>query len=113
MKYTVKASSFVQRQIKGSGKSYSTTLSFDDIALLAESRLNKNNFKDGYREGVVIVTLDESYSSEFICPLIKINGDTNLIAKYVKRRENEEPYIQIRARGGQRLNFLLFVHRQI
>ena len=103
MKYTVKASSFVRRQIKGSGKSYSDTLYFDDISSLAEIQLNKKNFKDGYREGVVIVTLDDSYASDFICPLIKIDGRTNLIAKYIKRRENEEPYIQIRAMGGQRL----------
>ena len=103
MKYTVKASSFVKRQIKGSGKSYSKTLSFNDIALLAEAELNKNNYKEGYRDGVIIVTLEKSYASDFTCPLIKIDGKTNLIARYVKRRDNEDPYIQIRANGGEKL----------
>ena len=35
MKYTVKASDFVKRQTKSSGKTYSDTISFDEIALIA------------------------------------------------------------------------------
>tara|TARA_B100000700_G_C14940842_1_gene806678 strand:- start:35 stop:595 length:561 start_codon:yes stop_codon:yes gene_type:complete len=104
MKYTVKASSFVKRQIKSSGKTYSNTISFDEIALIAEQRLNENKYKVGYREGVVIITLNSKLATQFICPLVKINKDTELIARMVKRRDEEDPYIQIRALNGLDLN---------
>ena len=70
MQYNVKASSFVKRQIKGSGKTYTDTMSFDQIASIAEENLNNNNYKEGYRDGVIIITLDKEISSEFICPLV-------------------------------------------
>ncbi len=104
MKETVKASTFVMRQTKGSGKSYSETLTFDEIASIAEVQINMNNYKDGYRDGVVLVKLESKYSSDFICPLVKITPSTKLTANYVKRREDEEPYIQIRANGGEKLH---------
>ena len=104
MKYTVEASSFVKRQIKGSGKTFSKLISFDKIASIAEQYLNNENFKQGYRDGVVIITLDKNISSKFICPLVKINDNTKLLAKMVKRRDNEESYIQIRALNGKPLN---------
>ena len=103
MQYNVKASSFVKRQIKGSGKTYTDTISFDQIASIAEENLNNNNYKEGYRDGVIIITLDKEISSEFICPLVKINENTDLMAKMIKRREDEEPYIQIRALNGNPL----------
>jgi len=100
MKENVKASDFVKRQIEGSGKTFSKAISFEKIALIAEEELNKGNYKNGYRDGVIIITLNEEKASNFICPLIKINKNTNLSAKIVKRRENEEDYIQIRALNG-------------
>ena len=103
MKYTVKASSFVQRQIKGSGKTFSDTISFDKIASIAEEHLNNNDFKDGYRDGVILITLKKNVSLKFSCPLVKINQDTKLEAKIVKRRNEEENYIQIRALNGNTL----------
>ena len=103
MQYNVKASSFVKRQIKGSGKTYTDTMSFDQIASIAEENLNNNNYKEGYRDGVIIITLDKEISSEFICPLVKINENTDLMAKMVKRRKDEDYYIQIRALNGKEL----------
>ena len=103
MKYSVKASSFVKRQIKGSGKTFSEKFSFNEIASIAEIHLNNNNFKEGYRDGVVIITLNEEISSKFYCPIVKITENTKLQAQIVKRRENEEPYIQIRAKNGKSL----------
>ena len=100
MKETVKASDFVKRQIEGSGKTYSRNITFEEIALIAEKELNAGNFKEGYREGVVIITLSENKASQFVCPLVEINQDTELRAKIVKRRDNEEHYIQIRAING-------------
>ena len=43
MSWTVKASSFVKRQVKGSGKTYSDTLSFEEIAELAKEKINQND----------------------------------------------------------------------
>ena len=103
MQYNVKASSFVKRQIKGSGKTYTDTISFDQIASIAEENLNNNNYKEGYRDGVIIITLDKEISSEFICPLVEINENTDLMAKMIKRREDEDYYIQIRALNGKEL----------
>ena len=100
MKYTVKASSFVKRQIKSSGKTYSDTITFEEIASIAQKKLNKNEYNKGYRDGVIIITLDNQLVSNFMCPLVKINQDTKLVAKMVKRRDNEDPYIQIRALNG-------------
>ena len=103
MQYNVKASSFVKRQIKGSGKTYTDTMSFDQIASIAEENLNNNNYKEGYRDGVIIITLNKEMSSEFICPLVKINENTDLMARMVKRRKDEDSYIQIRALNGKEL----------
>ena len=103
MQDNVKASSFVKRQIKGSGKTYTDTMSFDQIASIAEENLHNNNYKEGYRDGVIIITLDKEISSEFICPLVKINENTDLMARMVKRRKDEDYYIQIRALNGKEL----------
>ena len=104
MNYTVKASQFVKRQLKGTGKTYSNSFSFDEISKIAEKQLNLGNFVNGYRDGVVIIELSGNIAKEFICPLIKINNNTKLKASIVKRRSNEEPYIQIRAINGKNLN---------
>ena len=106
---------FVKRQIKGSGKTYSETLSFQDIANHAEIQLNNNIFSKGYRDGVLIVHVDQSLLHNFICPIIKINKNTKLHAKLIKRQKNEEPYIQIRALNGSlsktgSVNLILYHH---
>jgi len=103
MKHTVKPSEFVKRQIPGSGKTYSKKLNFEEIAEIAQKKLNSGDFVEGYRDGVILIELDGDIANDFNCPLVKINKDTKLSAKYIKRRPNEEPYIQIRALNGQSL----------
>ncbi len=98
---SVGVNEFVRRQIKGSGKTYSSSMTFEEIASLAEKRLNSRNFKEGYRVGVRIVSLPIEYNENFICPFVKIDENSNLAANIVCRRENEEPYIQIRASDGE------------
>ena len=104
MKYKVQASTFVERQVKGSGKTYSDSLSFSKIASIAEENLNSGNYIDGYRDGVVLIELENEIAKNFICPLTKINNSTILSAKNVQRRKEEESYIQIRALNGKSLN---------
>ena len=103
MKYKVLASDFVKRQTKESGKTYAKTMTFNEIAEIAENSLNNGDFIQGYRDGVVLIQLDSDVKNDFICPLVEINEDTKLSAKCVKRRESEENYIQIRALNGESL----------
>ena len=111
----VAVNEFVRRQISGSGKTYSPLLSFEQIAAHASEQLNKGNFKQGYRDGVIIVNADPDYTRKFKCPFVKINKDTKLKAEFVCRRENEEPYIQVRALNGipliaGKVEFILYRH---
>ena len=99
----VAVNSFVKRQIKGSGKTYSETLSFEEIALDAQNQMLKRNFKEGYRDGVRIVNANNKNIKHFYCPYVKINNNTELISKIVKRQDNEESYIQTRATTGKQL----------
>jgi hypothetical protein len=111
----VAVNEFVRRQISGSGKTYSPLRSFEQIAAHASEQLNKGNFKQGYRDGVIIVNADPDYTQQFKCPFVKINKDTKLKAEFVCRRENEEPYIQVRALNGNpliagKVEFILYHH---
>ena len=96
----VAVNEFVRRQVKGSGKTYSSKLSFEEIALHAEERLGDSHFRQGYRDGVVLVEVSPTLVPHFICPLVKIDENTKFITERVKRREEEKPYLRIRALNG-------------
>ncbi len=97
---SVGVNSFVKRQTKESGKTYAKKLSFEDIAKHASIQLTKGYYSKGYRDGVVLVAVDKKNINDFICPIVKIDKNTKLIAEQVKRRDEEEPYIRIRALNG-------------
>ena len=97
----VSVNDFVRRQIKGSGKTYSHKLSFEEIADHAKDQLKKGCYKIGYREGILIVSVDNSILKYFKCPLVKINQTSRLISKMVKRRDHEQGYIQTRIENGK------------
>ena len=106
---------FVKRQIKGSGKTYSDKLTFNEIALDAQSQMAKKSYEDGYREGVRIVQASKNNIKYFHCPFVKINSNTKLISRVVKRQDNEESYIQTRAVTGRQLEsekveYILYRH---
>ena len=111
----VEINSFVLRQIKGSGKTYTNTLSFDEIAEDAENEMLKGNYKKGYRDGVRIVMASNKNIKYFHCPYVKIDNTTKLISSIVKRQDNEECYIQTRAKSGAllkagRVEYILYSH---
>ena len=91
---------FVRRQIQGSGKTYSYTLTFEEIAAQAEKRMLLGFYREGYRDGVRIIDVDPKLSGQFFCPYVKVTNETILEATVVKRQEFEESYIQIRALNG-------------
>ena len=97
----VAINNFVKRQTKLSGKTYSEELSFDFFARHAEQKIINKDFIRGYRPEVIIVKLDKKYVNKVICPYVRITKSTKLSAKFVKRRLNEQPYIQVRALNGK------------
>ena len=102
MIYSVGVSEFVKRQQPNSGKTYSS-ISFREIAKYAEIKINKNQYKDGYRDGVAIIEVEKKNTSKFICPYVKIDNSTILNAEVAKRRPNEKHYIRIKAQNGENL----------
>ena len=91
---------FVRRQKKNSGKTYTEKLSFEEIAAHAGEQMAKGLYKPGYRDGVILVSTANNLLYHYICPFVKIDENTKLRAKVVRRRPEEEPYIQIRALNG-------------
>ena len=99
-KTQIAVNSFVKRQVKGSGKTYST-LSFNSIKNHAENQLNKGLYKKGYRDGVILVPVAKKLLSQFICPIVEINDTTKLESTIKRRRKNEELYISTKAINGK------------
>ena len=97
---SVSISDFVRRQIHGSGKTHAEGLSFEEIASHAKKQFNKGYYKEGYRDGVILVQASDELIHHFICPFVRVTEKTKLNATMVRRRPEEEPYIQIRAMNG-------------
>jgi len=91
--------SFVKRQIQGSGKTYST-LSFEDIKNHAETQLKSNIYKAGYRDGVILIPVDNELLKHFICPIVKIDENTIFETVPKKRRDDEDIYLSTKALNG-------------
>ena len=98
---TIGINDFVRRQIKGSGKTYSDSLTFEEVVKHVRVQFQAGIFRPGYRDGVVIVEGSKTIAKDFICPFVKITHNTNLKAEWVKRQDEEEEYIQIRALNGE------------
>ncbi|MFQ6611028.1 MAG: DUF3228 family protein [Fidelibacterota bacterium] len=98
---SVAVNQFVTRQVKGSGKSWTEGLTFEEIAEHAQDQLNNGRFAEGYRKGVVLVEVADHLLKYFFSPMIKITENTPLTAEVHRRREFEEPYIRVRARDGE------------
>ena len=101
---TVGISCFIKEQTQKYKKNQFENLSLADIALYSQNELNQKNYKKGYRDGVILIEIDDpSFCENFKCPLVKINKNTELVCNINKRMDNEEPYIQIRAVNGESL----------
>ena len=96
----VGVNNFVRRQVEGSGKTYSSYLSFEEIAKYAEKKLEKEQFYVGYRDGVIIIKVDKKLNKNFVCPFVKINKNTVFESSLVQRQPGEEKYIQTVALNG-------------
>ena len=96
----VAVNDFVLRQTKDSGKTYSYSLTFEQISKHAEERMLSGFYKDGYRNGIRIVEVDPKLNDQFFCPFVKVTNEIILEANVVKRQDFEESYIQVRALNG-------------
>ena len=96
----VSINNFVLRQEKGSGKTYTENLTFNNITSHAQEQLANGHYTGGYRDGVILVQVSKELIHHFICPFVKITEETKLKAIVVRRRPEEKPYIQIRALNG-------------
>lgn len=96
----VSVNDFVKRQVMGSGKTYARTLSFEQVADHARIQMQRELYRPGYRDGVRIVMVEESLAGDFVCPFIELGKDTKLCSRLVRRRPEEEYYIQTRALNG-------------
>ena len=94
---------FVLRQKKGTGKTYLQEISLESIVEYASIQLKNNKFKPGYRDGVILISIKNELVKYFKCPFTKITKSTVLKAEYKSRRNNEEPYIRIKACNGEPL----------
>ena len=111
----VAVNDFVRRQVIGTGKTYSSNLTFAEIADHAEAQMASGNYKDGYRDGIRIVSGSAEIAKHFICPFTKIDNKTELKAEVVKRKPDEGSYIQIRAINADplptgKVEFILYSH---
>ena len=97
---SISINNFVRRQTKDSGKTYAENLNLDEITLHAQAQLANGHYTEGYRDGVILVTVSKELIHHFICPFVKITEETKLKASVVRRRPEELPYIQIRALNG-------------
>tara|TARA_B100000315_G_scaffold259178_1_gene314044 strand:- start:27540 stop:28097 length:558 start_codon:yes stop_codon:yes gene_type:complete len=97
---TVGISEFVKRQHEGSGKTFSPTLSFEEIANHAQQQMAEGHFNKGYRDGVRLVHVSDELISHFVCPLVKIDETTKLNVEWTHRQEGENPYIRVSAENG-------------
>ena len=100
---TVAVNDFVRRQTSGTGKTYADDLTFEQIAEHAQEQYQAGKYRQGYRDGVVLVHVDPSLIHHFHCPFVKIDKNSELRVSVTERREGEEPYLQIRALNGNPL----------
>ena len=97
----VAVNKFVKKQYKGSGKTFSNSISFSKIALYAEKRMISGHYMNGYRKGIRIVKCDRIFSKNFHCPIVKLTSTTKIIVKRIKRELNEETYLSVFALNGK------------
>ncbi len=92
----IHVNSFVKRQTKESEFSYYDG-PWEDIVARVEKNFEK--VMKGYRDGVVLVSIDPTNCYSAVCKLKK--GD-KLVGEYKSRKEGETPRKSIQVLGGQK-----------
>lgn len=106
---TIVCNSFVKRQTENSKFSH-----FNGTWSELE-KLVKDNFSkavQGYKPGVLLVPVPPD---KFMSGVVEITPETKFSVTYAPRREGEDPYLQIAAKGGKKahaknVNIVLYSH---
>lgn len=103
------ASDFVKRQVPGSAFSHSTKHSFEDIERMTTEAYLAGHYKNGPRDGVILVQIP---SDGFVSGIVKLNTSKNILARFKERKEGESPYLQVSADGerlpGEQVDIVLY-----
>lgn len=104
------ASTFVKRQVKGSGLSYSD-YSFEKIAQMTIDAYLQGKIKPGYRDGVILVQLPPK---GFYCSIVKLSRFSIISSSYKTRQVNEESRLVSSSFGttipAEEVNIVLYSH---
>lgn len=93
MEKNIAINEFVKRQVEKSEFSHFNG-SWDELVTLVEQNFEKAT--PGYRDGVMLVPVPPQ---DFRCSVTDLTPDSELTATFSARRDGEEPFIQIRAKG--------------
>ena len=86
---------FVRRQTPESGFSHFEGSEEELIQIVHE---NFANHRAGYRDGVILVPVP---ADRFRTPIVLLNEDTRLHARFKARREGEQPCVDVTAEGNK------------
>jgi hypothetical protein len=92
---TIKCSEFVKRQTSDSQFSHFSG-SWEQLEKMVE--LNRTKGVQGYRDGVFLVPLP---AEGFFTGIVEIKPDTKLIATFEARRDGEDAFINVTAKGNK------------
>ena len=95
VQHAVAVNSFVRRQTRESPYSYYAG-DLDTLACDVSLRLANGEGRQGYREGVMLVSVPPA---RFFTSIVAITDDTLIGASFEARREGEEKHIVVRAHG--------------
>jgi hypothetical protein len=100
----VECSEFVKRQTPESGYSHFDG-SWDELADVAASYFNTGLAKQGYKEGVMLITVpvkdgfQKPLLSRFYSATVTIKEETKLKVAYAPRQRGEDPFIRVSAKA--------------
>jgi len=105
----IAVSDFVKRQTPESKFSHFGG-TWDELLKMVYANFSKH--RQGYRDGVVLVSLDPA---NFFCGMVQATKDTKFKVKFEPRREGEAPFIQVLAEGAtkipaKRVEIVLYRH---
>jgi hypothetical protein len=97
----IKCNSFVQRQTLASPFSCFTG-TWEELEAMAETALAEGRERAGYRQGIVLVSVDPD---RFYTGVVALHdGDPFVLtATFAARRPDEVPFIDVRASSGEKL----------
>lgn len=94
----VECSEFVKRQTPQSGYSHFEG-TWDELAELANSLIGTGNSREGYKKGVILLTVPSWHLDRFFSATTTITEKTNLQVNFAPRQKGEASFLRISAKG--------------